>query len=385
MFFVLKPLFFRVRKAARETARQYRNAAYLVNESIAGMKTIKIDGVEQPITDRGQRIFERQRTLKIRVEVLKKIATAFIEPAMVIFVASIVAFAFYQTSFNLGAIAAVVYLTQRTFTYVQRTQRILHGLNESMPYLQNLLAYQKKITRHQEQKQREGGKPFVFKRALAFENVSFAHKESGEQRILKDTSFTIQKGGLYGFAGESGSGKTTIFDLILRLHEPISGRIMLDGVNIQNIALEDWRRYIAYVPQDTFVMNDTVANNIRFFNENVSDADIEEAARRAHIHDRIIQMEHGYDTMLGSSGVQLSGGERQRLALARALTRKPDILLLDEATSALDARTEAEIQKTIEALRGNVTVLIIAHRPSTIENADAVFTLENGRIAERRS
>lgn len=380
IFFILKPLFFRARKVAEETGERYKDVAHLVNESILGIKALKIDGVEEPIARRGQEFFTRQMYLKVRMGMFKQFSTILIEPMMIVFVSGIVAFAFYQTSFNLGAIAAVIYLIQRTFVYIQQTQVVLHGLNENVPYLQSMLKYRDNARVNKEDKSEMLGIPFYFKKYLSFEQVSFTYPGT-KRSILNNVSFSVHKGALVGLTGPSGAGKTTIFDLLLRLYSPTDGRIVIDGRDIGSIDLEDWRKHIAYVPQDNFLLNDTVANNIRFFDANISELDIKKAARKAHI-DSLIEhkTEHGYETMLGSDGMQLSGGERQRIVIARALARKPDILLLDEATSALDTDTETEIQKVIDDLRGEITTFVIAHRPSTIEHVDILLILKDGKI-----
>ena len=193
---------------------------------------------------------------------------------------------------------------------------------------------------------------------------------------------TIQKGEMTGIIGPSGSGKTTIVDLLLRLIEPESGRILLDNTDIRDINIREWRKNIGYVPQDMFLINDTIRNNITFYDENINNEDIKRATKMANIHDFIETLSEGLETMIGERGTRLSGGQRQRIVLARILARNPEILVLDEATSALDNESQALILETIENLRGKLTVVVIAHRPSTIKNADHLAVIDKNKIVE---
>ena len=188
-----------------------------------------------------------------------------------------------------------------------------------------------------------------------------------------------------GIIGPSGGGKTTLADLVLRLFEPTAGTITLDGVPLGEIQLAQWRHRVGYVSQDAFLMHASVRDNIRFFDDTISDADIESAMKDAHIYEEIMQLPEGLDTVLGDRGVRLSGGQRQRVALARALARKPSVLVLDEVTSALDSELEREIKRVIEALRGRITLISIAHRVSTILDADTIVVLKDGAVEESGS
>jgi len=192
----------------------------------------------------------------------------------------------------------------------------------------------------------------------------------------------IKKGFTVGLVGPSGGGKTTVFDLMLRFLEPDKGKILLDGIPVSHISIEEWRKSITYIPQDVFLINDTVENNIRFFNDNISYKEIVEAAKKAHIYEMIQKFPEKFDTKVGERGMRLSVGQRQRIAIARALTRNPKILLLDEATSALDAESEKAIKEVIKELKGNITICMIAHRTSTLSDVDTIFVLENGKITE---
>jgi subfamily B ATP-binding cassette protein MsbA len=189
------------------------------------------------------------------------------------------------------------------------------------------------------------------------------------------------------FVGESGAGKSTLVDILTLMLKPRAGEVRIDGVPGDQIHLPSWRAQIGYVSQETVVFDDTIANNICMWVGNPAKdealmARIREAARRAHIHHHIETLPAGYHTVVGDRGIRLSGGQRQRLFIARELFRKPNLLILDEATSALDTDSERHIQESIDALKGEITVVIIAHRLSTIRNVDHVYVFDQGRLVE---
>jgi ABC-type multidrug transport system fused ATPase/permease subunit len=234
-----------------------------------------------------------------------------------------------------------------------------------------------------EEEKLEGKNNFSFEKELTFEEISFAYTNG--TLVLDEISLSVRKGEMTSIIGPSGAGKTTIFDLILRLLSPQQGKIIIDGVNISTIGLKEWRKNIGYVPQDIFLISSSIKNNIRFYNPHVSDEEIIEAARQANILEFIENLPQGFDTEVGERGVKLSGGQRQRIIIARALARKPKLLLLDEATSALDAESEKEIQRAIESLKGRLTIMVIAHRLSTVSKSDTIIAVDNGRVIEQGS
>jgi len=220
-----------------------------------------------------------------------------------------------------------------------------------------------------------------FRDALHFEGVSFEY-QPGEP-VLRDIDLTIPAGEVVALVGASGAGKSTLVDLIPRFHDPTAGRVTVDGVDLRKVQLATWRAQLGIVTQETILFHDTVRANIAYGTENPSQEAVEAAARAAYAHDFIMEMPDGYDTVIGERGVRLSGGQRQRIAIARALFRNPPILILDEATSALDTESELLVQQAIEELVHNRTVVVIAHRLSTVRRADQIVVLEGGRIVER--
>lgn len=220
-----------------------------------------------------------------------------------------------------------------------------------------------------------------FSDTLAFDQVSFAYESDP---VLRTVSFVARRGEVVALVGASGAGKSTLVDLIPRFYEPTGGAILLDGVDTREIALASLRGLTGIVSQDTVLFNDTVRNNVAYGAAGrFSDDQIEAAARAANAHEFISDLPDGYDTVLGERGTRLSGGQRQRLAIARALLTDPPILILDEATSALDTESERLVQEAIDRLLAGRTVFVIAHRLSTVVNADQILVLERGEIIER--
>lgn len=207
----------------------------------------------------------------------------------------------------------------------------------------------------------------------------------GENAVLDGISFDIPPGNVIGFVGPSGAGKSTLIDIIVGLLQPNEGEVRIGGRLLCEIGLANWRERIGYVSQDTFLFHDTIANNISWSTSGASMEAIEAAAHNAGLASFVATLPAGYDTLVGDRGVMLSGGQRQRISLARALIRQPTLLLLDEPTSALDTISEQEVMTVIKSLRGKITVIIVAHRLSTVRDADSIYVMDHGRIVEQGS
>ncbi|MCZ6692247.1 MAG: ABC transporter ATP-binding protein [Planctomycetota bacterium] len=221
------------------------------------------------------------------------------------------------------------------------------------------------------------------KDGVTYRNVSFSYQSGENGRVvLRDVNFEIKKGEVVALVGETGSGKSTLVDLLLRFYDPARGSVEIDGVDLRKIQRTSLLRHLAVVSQDPFLFNSSIRDNIRYGKKEATDEEIESAARAANIHDLIIALPEGYETVVGERGTSLSGGERQRVTIARAILRDADILVLDEATSSLDSRSEREVQAALDYLMKGRTTLVIAHRLSTIVGANRIIVLEEGQVVE---
>ncbi len=218
---------------------------------------------------------------------------------------------------------------------------------------------------------------------IDFHDVSFGYDK--ERTILHHLSFHIPAGKTVAFVGETGAGKSTLVSLLLRFYEVGDGAITLDGKNLNALAQQDLREHVGLVPQDVFLFGDTIAENIAYGREDASPEEIREAARLAAADEFIDELPHGYDTKVGERGVKLSGGQKQRIAIARVFLKNPPVVIFDEATSALDTQTEKKVQKTLDDLAKNRTTILIAHRLSTVRNADCIYVLDQGHVIEEGS
>jgi subfamily B ATP-binding cassette protein MsbA len=277
-----------------------------------------------------------------------------------------------------GELIAMFYAFTRVYSPVKNLARInndLRTLQGATDRVFSIMNTKSEI----EEKEAAIALPKLAK-SIEFRNVSFAYKE--EQPILRDISFTVKAGEMIAFVGSTGAGKSTLMDLIPRFYDVTAGKILIDGVNIKNATINSLRKQIGIVTQEVLLFHDTILNNISC---TLSDVDIQavtEAATASHAHDFIMNQTDQYETVVGDRGTLLSGGQKQRISIARAILANPSILILDEVASALDAESEELIQKSISSLKGKCTIFAVAHRLSTIRNADRIFVLENGRIVE---
>ncbi len=379
LFFFLKPLFFKTRKLAEEIGIIYKYVAHHIGENIIGAKIIKATAHENEVISKARYYFEKLKNARSKTAFYNYSVGQSLEPIGITFIGLLFLRSYQTADFNIASFAVTVYLIQKMFSFIQLAQNNLQGMNGLIPYIETVVNYRNSLVKAVEPD--ENHKPFVFDSSLTFQNVTFSYHRGNE--LLKNVIFTIRKGDIVGIVGSSGSGKTTIVDLLLRLFRPQSGTIKLDGLDIDMVDLQTWRQHIGYVPQDIFLLNDTIENNIRFYDQTISRAQIIAAAKMANIYDFIKSLPNKFQTLAGERGFELSGGQRQRIVLARALARNPDILILDEATSAIDSESEHLIQQAISELKGKVTIIIIAHRLSTITSADQLVVIEKGTIIEK--
>lgn len=381
IFFIFKPFLYKIRVLSRENEIINRRTAHHINENILGMKTIKVMSASSKIIDKAKEYFNILRNLTVKTSFLSIATNALVQPIGLIFVFIIFAVSYKTGAFNFAALAAIIYLIQRAFAYVQQLQTTLYSMTVSASYVDKMLEYRDEAIKNKEID--NGRDNFKFADNLEFKNIGFYYNQG--KQILDKVSFSIKKGEMVGLIGPSGSGKTTIVDIILRLFNPTKGEILLDGSNINKIDINQWRKKIGYVSQDIFLKNDTIANNIKFYNDSITNEEMKTAAKMANIYDFIQNCPDKFETIIGERGLLLSVGQRQRIVIARILARQPEILILDEATSALDNESEVQIQQVIENLKNKVTVLLIAHRLSTVMNCTKLLVLQNGEIKEQGS
>jgi ATP-binding cassette subfamily B protein/subfamily B ATP-binding cassette protein MsbA len=218
-------------------------------------------------------------------------------------------------------------------------------------------------------------------REIVLDNVTFEYRT--ERPVVRDFSVTVPAGSVVALVGRSGAGKTTVTDLVARFHDPTAGRILLNGTDIRDFRLHTYRDLVAIVPQDVFLFDGSVRDNIAYGRHRATEEEVLDAAKRANAHEFIANLPEGYETFVGERGVKLSGGQQQRLAIARAILARPQILILDEATSNLDTESEQLIQASMATLLAGRTTFIIAHRLSTVRRATLILLLEDGRIIEQ--
>ena len=371
----VRPLAGRAKRHSTTQVRTNKRLAALLGQLVALSKEITTFDVREPVRRRVDSEIEQLGHIYERRTFLSRLSPALFRNAAIVLVLGSIAVVYGLGVDELGALAAVVLLLVRALSYGQALQSSLHTIQESSVWKERLDAERDEYALTP---QHRAGAPLERIASIGFRSVSFSYVPG--HPVLHQLTFEVPRGETIGIVGPSGGGKSTLVQLLLRLREPTSGSVMANDVDAAGLALEDWYRRIAFVPQEPRTFNGSVAENISFFRADVTPEDIEQAARRAHLHDEVVAMPDGYDTMVGERGGKLSGGQRQRLSIARALVGSPDVLILDEPTSALDMASEQLVQRSLEELHGTVTLFIIAHRLSTLSACDRLMVLEHGRL-----
>ncbi len=290
-------------------------------------------------------------------------------------IVAVLAALYLTESERVASLGAVVLLLIRSMSYGQMVQANTNALNEVAPYLKTIRAQERTYRSHTPQ---SGSDPIESIERLELADAGYRYE--GGDPALAEISLTVDHGEVVGLVGPSGSGKSTLIQLLLRLREPTSGQYLVNGVPAASYSLDAWYCLLAVVSQQPRLFEGTVAENIRFFREDITDDQVASAARRAHILDEVLSWPDGLDTVLSGVGSGVSGGQAQRLCIARALAGDPLLLILDEPTSSLDVHSEANVQRTLTELQGQVTMVIIAHRLSTLRLCDRIIVLEDGRL-----
>ncbi|GAA4125182.1 hypothetical protein GCM10022415_31900 [Knoellia locipacati] len=377
---VLVPIRRRVRRRAAASA--VANLEFATKVSELGSLGIEMQafGVQQRFADEMDRLTVEAAVKQRRVDFL----TATMAPAYLAIAYSailggvaVLAFTGYK---DLAVIGGVMLLMLRSLSYGQQLTAALGSLAAAVPFLE---AVSETVAKYTEAKASGGSRHPGSMTPLTATGVDFRYPN--DRVALSDITFRIESREAIGIIGPSGAGKSTLAQLLLGLREPTSGTLCVDGVDMREVDRSWWSSRVGFVPQDANLFTGTVAENIRFFREGIDDDALRSAARRANILADVEALPHGFDTHLGERGGQLSGGQRQRLSIARALAADPELLVLDEPTSALDGASEALIRRTLSELRQGMTVVIIAHRMSTLDICDRIMVIEDGRMTRMDS
>ncbi len=375
----------RVRSTTRTGQDQLADVQNILQETIAGNRIVKAFGMESWEIARfrtaAQRLF--------RANLRSVAAAAISSPLMDIFGAIAIALLLLlgrgqiaHNQLTLGAFIAFVAAVLSMYNPVRKFAVFNNSFQQALGASSQLFKF---MDTEDLVRERPGAKALPrFSHAIQFENVSFSYQSDGEgsREILHNINLEVRRGEILAIVGSSGAGKSTLVHLLPRFFDVSGGRILVDSHDVREVTVSSLRSQIGIVTQDTVLFNDTVRNNIAYGQPHVAMKEVEAAARAALAHDFIQALPAGYDTVIGERGVRLSGGERQRLAIARALLKNAPVLILDEATSALDSESEALVQSALHNLMSGRTVLVIAHRLSTVRRADRIVVIENGTIAD---
>lgn len=369
----------RFRRYSRRIQTSMGQVTQVSSETVGGYREIRLFGGQQQQHSRFQAASEYNRNQSLKMALADAISTPVIQTLLALAMAALVWFALdpdVLAGFSAGALVAFL-------TAAGQVGKPVRQLSEVQGMLQSGLAAADDIFHQLDQPPEPDHGTFITPRArgeIACSHLSFSYPGS-EQRALEDFSLEIEPGQTVALVGRSGSGKSTLVQLLARFYAPQSGRILLDGVPIEQYTLASLREQLAIVSQHAPLFRDTVYNNIAFGAQSArSQTQVMQAAEAAHAIEFITRLSHGFDTILGDDGGGLSGGQRQRIALARAILKDAPVLILDEATAALDYESEYYIQRTLERISADRTTLVIAHRLSTVERADRIVVLDAGRI-----
>ena len=374
LFYCLRPLTRRTKREAREQTKANAGFAATIAQTVRLSAEIRVFGAgEAVLEDVGQASADVER-LVYRARFLQRATPAVYQNVALLLVILGMIAVYAADLGDVADLGAVVLLMVRALSYSQQVQSALQTASEITPFIEDL---RHQTTVYEDDRVTEQGTSIAEVRSIRFAGASFAY-EPGVP-VLTDVSFVVRQGEVVGIIGPSGSGKSTLVQLLLRLRTLDSGVYEINGDDAGTLSLAEWVKVCSYVPQDNHLLTGTVGENVRFFRQ-LPDVAVEAACRAAHLHDDIMSLSKGYDTLVGPGASDLSGGQRQRLGLARALATNPSVLILDEPTSALDIRSEALVQETLRELKGRVTMFIVAHRMTTLSACDRIMVVRHGRL-----
>jgi ATP-binding cassette, subfamily B, bacterial len=361
-------------RTARELSKAQVEYASGVGESIRVAEETQVFGVGEAQRGRIVALIEHSRALYFKTQVFAKLIPNLAQS--VIFIGLVVGLAALHAAGGAHAtsIGAIILLLVRSARSGQQSLGSYQSLAQAIPFIERT---QEAERRYAESSRPAGTVPLQTVETLTFDDVSYAYRPN--RPVLSGISFEVVRGEVAGIIGPTGAGKSTLIQILLQLRPPQEGRYLVNGISAEQIVQEDWHSRIAYVPQEPRLLHATVAENIRYLRD-IDDSAVERAARLAHIHDEIVSWPNGYDTVVGPRADAVSGGQQQRLCLARALVARPEVLVLDEPTSALDPRSETLIQESLNGLKHELTLFVIAHRMSTLDICDRVMVIMDGRL-----
>jgi ABC-type multidrug transport system fused ATPase/permease subunit len=375
LFAGLRPLSRRVRRSSASTASASLAASSGVAELVRVAEEVDVFGVAEATQKKLSQLFENVRAHYVRTKTLSGVVPVVYQSAVILLVLGGLGLLYAVGVERLASLGAVVLILIRASAYGQQLQTAYQGLGESMPYLDSTLGA---IDRYRRNATSFGNLRPGPVRTVRFVDVSFEYRPGS--RVLTDLTFEIRDGEMIGIIGPTGAGKSTLATLLTRLYSPSQGSYQVNGGAAPGIDRTDWCREVAYLPQTPSLLNGTVEENVRFRRDSISSSTVREACRLAHVDADIASLKNGYQTVIGQGGDGISGGQRQRLCLARALAGHPSLLILDEPTSALDPQSEKLIQQSLEGLHGSLTMVVVAHRLSTLALCDRVMVLEDGSL-----
>jgi ATP-binding cassette subfamily B protein len=371
----------RLRSATRDAVELNSHVLGAMQETVQGITIVKAFTMEAQLKDKVEAIIGQAESRSNRIARLTERTAPMTETFAGFAISGVLAYAAYRSIYDgvmPGAFFSFVTALLMAYDPARRLARLQVSLERAAV---NARMIYEILDIQPRQADRADAKPLAISDAtITFRNVRFGYTDS--DTILKDVSFTAEGGRTTALVGPSGAGKSTVISLIPRFYDPAAGEILIDGQDIAHVTKQSLRNAIAYVSQQPYLFEGTIRDNIRYGRPDATDAEIEEAARHAYAHDFILAQPLGYDTPVGENGVTLSGGQRQRLSIARALVRNAPILLLDEATSALDTESEQAVQKALDEAMSGRTVVVIAHRLSTVVRADKIIVMQAGQVVE---
>ncbi|MBB4293413.1 ATP-binding cassette subfamily B protein [Rhizobium leguminosarum] len=381
LLYALRYVSKRLRSATREAVHLNSHVLGAMQETIQGIAIVKAFTMEEELERKVNKLITGAENRANRIARLSERTSPLTESFAGFAVASVLAYAAYRSIYyNVPPGAFFSFVTALLLAYdpARRLARLQVQMERAVV---NARMIYELLDMEPRQRDLPDAKPLAVTQArIEFRNVSFAY---GNESVLSGVSFIAEGGATTALVGPSGAGKSTVISLIPRFYDPREGEILIDGQDIAHITKKSLRQQLAYVSQQPYLFEGTIRDNIRYGRPEATDAEVEEAARLAYAHDFISAQPQGYETAVGENGVTLSGGQRQRLSIARALVRNAPILLLDEATSALDTESEAAVQKALDEAMTGRTVVVIAHRLSTVVRADKIVVMQQGRVVEQ--